>query len=201
MGNDLPFEFISSDLEPSPKNTEYYNELKATFDKALEFLESDEHAKVVNIFSFFFKGDLRFKEKIFKALTPSENGKMPDPDHLTQITELQGFYNNFHLTLFNDITDRLVELYKIAYDILEKNMAEGSRLSFVAHKTVRQYEIALEKLIAPLDTMQGQLYISLKESYKIVQQRRDQNLSEITKKVLQREEELRNKVMMGDFTQ
>lgn len=173
-----------------------YKDLELTYDKAVEFLKENEHDRVIKIFEHFFRGDLEMKEKVASALT----GQVEfDQDRLMKITQIGGYYSNFHIMLFDQITDRLVDMFKDAMDVMELDMDEGSRQSFNAHRTIRRYEIQLEKLMAPIDTYQGSMYTSLIESYKIVQERRDQNLEEITKQVILQEAKLQEKMMGGQL--
>jgi len=185
--------------QDSPANDQLnaiVNDLELTYNKALEYLKENEHEKVIKIFEHFFKGDLEMKEKVASALSGKEEF---DQDQLMKMTQIGGYYTNHNINLFDKITDRLVDMFKDAMDVMELDMDEGSRQSFNAHRTIRRYEIQLEKLMAPIDTYQGSMYTSLIESYKIVQERREQNLKEITKQVILQEEKLQEKMMGGQF--
>ena len=185
---------FGQDLPADDQLNAIAKDLEITYNKAIEYLKENEHDRVIKIFEHFFRGDLEMKEKVSSALTGQE---VLDQDRLMKITQIGGYYSNYHIMLFDQITDRLVDMFKDAMDVMELDMDEGSRQSFNAHRTIRRYEIQLEKLMAPIDTYQGSMYTSLIESYKIVQERRDQNLEEITKMVIKREGDLREKMMQG----
>lgn len=174
-----------------------YDDLQITYNKAMKFLKANEHDRVIKIFSHFFKGDLELKEKIASILTPKFESadQSHNSEKIEQLTVLGSYYSNFHFSLFEAINDKLVQLFKKALQAMELDMEEGSRLSFNAQKIVRLYEIHVEKLMAPIDTYQGSMYTSLRESYKIVQQKRDQNIAEITKMVISKEAKLREQMM------
>ena len=166
-------------------------ELEFMFNTCLEQLNEDKHEEVNRLFTYFFKNDMRLKEKLSKAFMPGEDGEVMDPDKMQYFIELQGLYNSLHLNLFNAITDHLIEKFKEALDLMDKkSLEEGSQLSFEAQKIVRFYEVKLDKLMAPIDTVQGSTYNDLKESYKSVIKRRNEMIAQITQKVIEKEQKL-----------
>ncbi len=169
------------------------NELQKVYDQALILLEEEQHEKVQEIFNFFFQNDIKLKEKLAKAFSPSENDHIMDPEKMQSLIELQALHNSFHLNLFNKITDHLIESFQRALELMDRSLEEGSSASFEAQKLVRFYEVKLDKLMAPIETIQGSLYNDLKESYTTIIGRRNDMISKIAQKVLTKEAELMGK--------
>ena len=166
------------------------NELQKMYDQALELLAQEEHEKVQEVFNFFFQNDIKLKEKLARAFAPSESDHVMDPEKMNSMIELQAIYNSFHLNLFNAITDHLIDSFQRALTLMDKNLEEGSKVSFESQKLVRFYEVKLDKLMAPIETIQGSLYNDLKESYTTIIGRRNDMIAKITQKVLTKESEL-----------
>lgn len=166
-------------------------ELEDSLSRGLLLLSLEKHDEVNELFTYFFKTDMRLKEKLAHAFMPGTDGEILPPDKVQELVELQALHNSMHLNLFNAITDFLFEKFKEALELMDKNsLEEGSKLSFDAQKLVRFYEIKIEKLIAPIDTFQGSTYNDLKESYKTVIRRRNEMIKQITQKVIEKEQKL-----------
>lgn len=165
-------------------------EIEEMYDFSLKNLKAEKHNQVNDVFTYLFQNDIRLKEKLAKAFMPGEDGVVMDPDKIQSLIEMQALHNSFHLNLFNSITDHLIEKFKIALEFMDKNLEDGSKISFEAQKLVRFYEVKLDKLMAPIDTLQGSTYNDLKESYKSVTVRRNEMIMQITQKVIQKEQEL-----------
>lgn len=168
-------------------------ELQKMYDEAITLLSQEEHEKVQEIFTFFFQNDIKLKEKLAKAFAPSNTGYVMDPEKMQSLIELQALHNSFHLNLFNQITDHLIDSFQKSLELMDKSLEEGSKASFEAQKLVRFYEVKLDKLMAPIETIQGSLYNDLKESYTTIIGRRNDMISKITQKVLLKEQELMTK--------
>ena len=182
-------QFMSDGKDP----TALRNELQKLYDEALGLLHKNQHEKVQEIFNFFFQNDIKLKEKLAKAFSPKNADHMMDPEKMQSLIEMQAMYNNFHLNLFNQITDHLIDSFQNALKLMDQNLDEGSKASFEAQKLVRFYEVKLDKLMAPIETIQGSLYNDLKESYKTIIGRRNEMVSKLAQKVLTKESELMEK--------
>ena len=148
------------------------DELQKMYDQAIKLLADDQHEKCQEIFNFFFQNDIKLKEKLAKAFAPA-SGHVMDPEKMQSLIELQALYNSYHLNLFNAITDHLIESFQKSLKIMDENLEDGSKTSFEAQKLVRFYEVKLDKLMAPINTIQGSLYNDLKESYSTILARRN----------------------------
>ena len=168
-------------------------ELEDMYNLALKLLAEEQHEQVNEIFAYFLQKDIKLKEKLAKAFAPSESNYMMDPEKMQSLIELQAVYNSYHLNLFNAITDHLIDAFTRALKMMEENLEEGSKVSFEAQKLVRFYEVKLDKLMAPIETIQGSLYNDLKESYMTITNRRNDMISKMTQKVLLKESELMEK--------
>lgn len=170
------------------------DELQKIYDQALQLLAKEHHEKVQEIFNFFFQNDIKLKEKLSRAFAPGASETMMDPEKMQSLIELQALYNSFHLNLFNAITDHLIDSFQNALVLMDKNLEDGSKASFEAQKCVRFYEVKLDKLMAPMETIQGSLYNDLKESYTTIIGRRNEMITKITQKVLMKESEVMGKI-------
>lgn len=169
-------------------------ELQSMYDQALKLLQQEHHEQVNEIFTYFFQKDIKLKERLAKAFAPTDpNAPLMDPEKMQSLIELQAIHNSYHLNLFNAITDHLIDAFQNALKVMEENLEEGSRESFEAQKLVRFYEVKLDKLMAPIETIQGSLYNDLKESYTTITNRRNEMISKMTQKVLAKESELMEK--------
>jgi hypothetical protein len=169
-------------------------ELEEMYQYALKLLADEQHEQVNEIFAYFFSNDIRLKEKLARAFMPREDDREMDPDKINKLIELQALHNSYHLNLFNAITDHLINSFQKALRIMEQNLEEGSKNSFEAQKLVRFYEVKLDKLMAPIETIQGSLYNDLKESYTTITNRRNEMITRITQKVISRETELMERI-------
>ena len=166
-------------------------ELENSLTRGLLLLTLEKHDEVNDLFTYYFKNDMKLKEKLAKAFMPGTDGEILAPDKVQELIELQALHNSLHLNLFNAITDFLFEKFKDALDLMEKNsLEEGSKTSFEAQKLARYYEVKIEKLMAPIETFQGSTYNDLKESYKTVIRRRNEMIEQITQKVIEKEQQL-----------
>lgn len=168
-------------------------ELEAMYNQALKLLQEEHHEQVNEIFSYFFQKDIALKEKLAKAFAPSNTGYVMDPEKMQSLIAIQAVYNSYHLNLFNAITDHLIEAFQKALKMMDENLEDGSKVSFEAQKLVRFYEVKLDKLMAPIETIQGSLYNDLKESYTAITNRRNEMITKMTQKVLLKENELMEK--------
>ena len=182
-------QFMSDGKDPSALQ----DELQKLYNESLNLLHKDQHEKVQEIFNFFFQNDIKLKEKLNKAFTPGNSDHIMNPEKMQSLIQMQAMYNNFHLNLFNEITDHLIESFQKALSLMDENLEDGSKSSFEAQKLVRFYEVKLDKLMAPIETIQGSLYNDLKESYKTIIGRRNDMISKLAQKVLTKETELMGK--------
>ena len=168
------------------------NELQKMYDQAINLLAEEQHENCQEIFNFFFQNDIKLKEKLAKAFAPTTDHIM-DPEKMQSIIELQALYNSYHLNLFNAITDHLIESFQKSLKLMDENLEDGSKASFEAQKLVRFYEVKIDKLMAPINTIQGSVYNDLKESYTTIIGRRNEMITKLTQKVLAKETELMEK--------
>ena len=174
-------------------NNDFNQELEEMYNFALDQLKKNQHERVNEIFTYFFENDIRLKEKLAKAFSPKDESQIINPEKMQSLIILQSMHNNYHLNLFNSITDQLIDMFQEALKQMEDNLEEGSRISFEAQKMVRYYEVKLEKLMAPIETIQGSLYNDLKQSYKLITNRRNDMITKFTQKVIAKETELMEK--------
>lgn len=174
------------------ENDDFKTELQKMYNESMDHLQKAQHDRVQELFNYFFNNDMRLKEKLAKAFMPDEDGNVTpmDPEKMQSLIELQATYNAFHLNLFNTITDYLIEKFKEALQVMDQNLEEGSKISFEVQKTVRFYEVKLDKLMAPIDTFQGSTYNDLKASYEAVTNRRNEMITQSAQKVIAKEQEL-----------
>ena len=181
-------------METESKDKNLKEELEKMYQLALKLLAEEQHEQVNEIFTYFFQKDIKLKEKLAKAFAPSDPNYVMDPEKMQSLIELQAIHNSYHLNLFNAITDHLIEAFQKSLRIMNENLEEGSRVSFEAQKLVRFYEVKLDKLMAPIETIQGSLYNDLKESYTTITNRRNEMIANMTQKVLAKESELMEKL-------
>ncbi|MHA2362614.1 MAG: hypothetical protein ACXAC7_01555 [Candidatus Hodarchaeales archaeon] len=177
-------------------NNLVYNELEVLNEQALQLLHENNHSEVVKYLTFLFNNVCDLKEKIAYALIPQEeNYEMISEINLEELILVQGFYNLFLNKLLEAITEYVCELYNQACEKLAFDLNLGAIASNTARKTVRFYEVHLEKLKAPEDSYKGQMYFSMKEMYRVVYKMGEDTLTKITQRIIHFENVLVQKAL------
>lgn len=115
----------------NPTNDEILRELDALHIETTELINRDLHILVFPVFKLLFINDLFLRKTIASQLIPNAFGDIKitySEEELKQLVELQSYYNNFRITLLSTIASRLIELYDIATELVNKDLTLATQL-------------------------------------------------------------------------
>lgn len=172
-------------------NDAFYKELEAIFSNTVNLVWQEKHTDASNVLLNFFYEDARLRQQIAHAMAPMNDAEMLPEEKLTSLIELQGFYSLFRIQLVVEVTNYVSHLYeKASHRLMVGDLEGGGIISARARNTVRFYEVKLERLKAPLESYQGQMFLEMKEAYNVVYQVGEENLSKIADAVVRKESDV-----------
>ena len=171
------------------------SKLEVLYKNAEHFLLRNDHNLVCDIFTFIFEKDAALKKEIADALMPKDESYILDENHLSLLIEIEGMYSIHRLNLIQSISIKLIAFYDKAINLLAVDFDQGSKLSFLAKKTVEYYDMRLEK-IKQSSSSEGKEYhkeemlFQTKEVYREVTRFGEENLKILTDKTISEERKI-----------
>jgi hypothetical protein len=166
------------------------DEINEFYEQALIWLKKEEHGNVSEIFKLIFNKDVELKDKIYKALAPQDESDMLDEDELNDLILVEGHFSLLRINLIIAITDLISGKYEDAKKFLKFNLQESSRISTIARKTIKSYEVLLEKLKAPDKGYRTDMYKATKEIFSRIYALEEEDMARMTQYIMSLEQDL-----------
>ena len=147
-----PFEDTYKTSNYTPTNDDILRELDAFHIETTELVNKDLHGVVFPVFKLLFVNDLFLRKTIAKQLIPDAFGDIKitySEEELRQLVELQSYYNNFRIILLSTIANRLVELYDIATELVDKNVTLATQLFNATKQLDNWYISQIKEKLSP----------------------------------------------------